>query len=151
PISIDLEGITGRVVAFPVPEGIYGQVAGIKGKALYTSYPIEGAISPETNGTEPQPKGTLESYDYKDQKRETLLSGISGFSLSQEGKTLLVRSGKKLRVLPAGAKPEEKSGDAASRKSGWIDLSRVKVSIDPGVEWRQMAHEAWRLQRDHFW
>src|SRR5207245_1473329 len=39
PVVIDLEGIAERVVAFPVPEGLYGQVAGIQGKALFTSFP----------------------------------------------------------------------------------------------------------------
>jgi len=151
PVRIDLEGISSRVVAFPVPEGIYGQVAGIKGKALFTSFPIEGALPPDPPATDAPPKGTLEQYDFKDQKREVLTGGISSFSLSMESKTLLVRAGRKLRVLAAGAKPDEKAGDSPSRKSGWIDLGRVRVSVDPGVEWQQMAHEAWRLQRDHFW
>lgn len=151
PIRIDLEGISSRVVAFPVPEGIYGQVAGIKGKALFTSFPIEGALPPDPPNTETAPKGTLEQYDFKDQKREVLMSGVSSFSLSMQGKTLLVRAGKRLRVVVAGVRPDDKLGDTPSRKSGWIDLGRVRVSVDPGVEWRQMAHEAWRLQRDHFW
>jgi tricorn protease len=25
------------------------------------------------------------------------------------------------------------------------------VSVEPRLEWRQMLHEVWRLQRDHFW
>src|SRR5476651_88274 len=99
PIRIDLEGISERVVAFPVPEGIYGQVAGIKGKALFTSFPIEGALPPDTGNAEPAPKGTLEVYEFRDQKREVLMSGISGFSLSMERKTILVRAGRKVRVL----------------------------------------------------
>jgi tricorn protease len=37
------------------------------------------------------------------------------------------------------------------RRSGWIDLSRIQVSISPPSEWEQMYREAWRLQRDHFW
>ena len=35
--------------------------------------------------------------------------------------------------------------------SGWIDLERVKVSVQPAAEWRQMFREAWRLQREQFW
>jgi len=27
----------------------------------------------------------------------------------------------------------------------------MRVAVTPGVEWRQMFREAWRLQRDHFW
>ena len=30
-------------------------------------------------------------------------------------------------------------------------LQRLKVLIEPEAEWKQMLHEAWRLQRDHFW
>ncbi|HLJ56149.1 MAG TPA: S41 family peptidase [Chthonomonadaceae bacterium] len=150
-IKIDLDGIAGRVVAFPVPEGIYGQVTGIKGKALYTAFPIEGALPPEAPVTDPAPKGTLEQYDFKEQKRETLMSGVSEFALSMLGKTLMVRAGRRVRVVVAGVRPDDKAGDGPSRKSGWIDLGRLRVSVDPAAEWRQMAHEAWRLQRDHFW
>ena len=41
--------------------------------------------------------------------------------------------------------------DGASRRSGWLDLDRVRVSVNPGSEWSQMFKEAWRLQRDFFW
>src|SRR5947199_384772 len=116
PIKIDLEGIADRVVAFPVPEGIYGQVSGIKGKALYTAFPIEGALPPDPPVTDPAPKGTLEQYDFKEQKRETLMSGISGFALSLQGKTLLVRAGKRVRVVVAGTRPDDKAGESPSRK-----------------------------------
>jgi tricorn protease len=32
-----------------------------------------------------------------------------------------------------------------------VDLSRLRVQIDPAAEWRQMFEEAGRLMRDHFW
>jgi tricorn protease len=148
-VEIDFDGIHDRVVAFPVPEGRYGQIAGIKGKALFTSYPVEGAVS-QGNG-EPGPKGVLEMYDFKEQKHEPLIHKVSEFTLSQDGKTLVYRSARKLRVVVAGVKPDDKAGAESGRKSGWIDLGRTKVSLEPGVEWKQMAHEAWRLQRDYFW
>jgi tricorn protease len=148
-VEIDLEGIQNRVLAFPVPEGRYGQIAGIKGKVLFTSYPVEPAIG--QGGGEPGPKGVLEVYDLKELKHEPLIQKVSEFTLSRDGKTLAYRSARKLRVVIAGVKPDEKAGPEAGRKSGWIDIGRIKVSLDPGVEWRQMAHEAWRLQRDYFW
>ena len=46
-------------------------------------------------------------------------------------------------------KPE--GGDAPGRETGWANLDRVKVSIRPDAEWRQMYAEAWRLQREQFW
>jgi tricorn protease len=150
PCEIDLEGITDRVVAFPVPEGLYGQILGIKEKVLFTSFPSEGAIVRDVVG-EPTPRGTLEMYDFKQLKHEPLVAEMSDFTLSQDGKTLVYRAGRRMRAIIAGLKPDEKAGQEPGRKSGWIDLGRIKVSVEPGVEWQQMAHEAWRLQRENFW
>jgi tricorn protease len=152
PIQIDLEGIEKRLLAFPVEEGIYGRIAGIKdGRVVYSRFPAEGALSSSWMPGVPPAKGVLWSYDFDQQKEERLLGGLSGFSLSPNGEYLAYRSGSRLRVLKAGAKPDKEGGSAPSRKSGWINLNRVKVSIEPGTEWRQMYREAWRLQRDQFW
>ncbi len=153
-VKIDLEGIQDRVLAFPVPDGIYLQVEALEGKVIFTSVPPEGTLGNSSHypsGTPPA-KATLEVFDWKTLKAETLLSGISHFRSSLDRKMLVVRSGERLRVVKAGEKPEEgASKDPASRKNGWIDLGRVKVLVEPALEWRQMYREAWRLQRDHFW
>lgn len=151
-VQIDLEGIEKRILAFPVEEGIYGRIAGIKdGRVIYSRYPAEGALNVPWLPGVPPAKGTLLVYDFEQQKEETLLNRLSGFKVSPDGATLAYRSGRRLRVMKAGAKPDKEAGDAAGRKSGWIDLDRVKVSVEPGTEWRQMYREAWRLQRDQFW
>ncbi|HKZ83882.1 MAG TPA: PDZ domain-containing protein [Anaerolineae bacterium] len=153
PIQIDLDGIESRIVAFPLPEGIYGRVAGTKnGKVLYSRYPVEGSLQqPWPPPTEPPAKGTLLTYNFEEQKEETIVGGITDFEIGRDGTTLIVRAGNRLRVLKAGEKPDREAGDEPGRKSGWLDLSRVKVSVVPGAEWGQMFREAWRLQRDQFW
>jgi tricorn protease len=151
PLQIDLEGIAGRVVAFPVPAGRYSQIRGLKGKVLFTSYPVEGALDQSwMPGTAPPAKHAIEVYDFEERSRETLIEGVSNFAVSRDSKMLIYRAGTRLRVLKAGEKPKEDAG-APGRKSGWLDLNRVKVSVDRGAEWEQMYREAWRLQRDHFW
>ncbi len=152
-IEIDLAGIADRILAFPVPDGRYQQIAAIKGKVLYTSLPIEGSLNMNWfQLTEPPAKATLEVFDFETLKPETLISGITNFKLSDDRKTLIYRAGNRLRVLKAGEKPDEKAAsEPPGKKSGWIDLSRARVSVDPPAEWRQMFREAWRLQRDHFW
>ena len=151
PITIDLEGISQRVVAFPYPRGNYGQIAGIEGKVIFTAFPIPGTSSGEDNS---RPRGVLHVYDFKEQKKDTLVSGIEGFELSRDGKTLVYVTGNRLRVIRAGKKveaekPESRGGP--NRQTGWIDLNRIKASIVPTAEWHQMYREAWRLQRDFFW
>jgi tricorn protease len=150
-IEIDLEGIADRALAFPVSEGRVGRVEGIKGKVLFSTYPIEGARGRSRAEETPAARGALESFDLETQKQERLVEGISDFSVGRDGKALLVQSGDKLRVLKAGEKAPEKKEDKPGRESGWIDLGRTKVSIQPAVEWRQMFQEAWRLQSEQFW
>lgn len=153
-VEIDLDGIAERVIAFPVPEGRYGRVQGVAEKALFSSFPVEGTRNHDWFDTTPKAKGTLESYDFETQKQERLVEGISDFSIGRDHKTLLYRAAERLRVLKAGEKPPEKKDDNADkpgRHGGWIDLDRVKVSVNPAAEWRQMFQEAWRLQREHFW
>jgi tricorn protease len=151
PVQIDLQGIQRRIVAFPVDDGRYGRVLGLKGgRVVYSIYPVEGALDQPFIQTEPPARGDLMIYKYEDQKEETLAVEISDFSLSRDASTLIYRAGNRLRVLKAGERPEDRSSKP-SRESGWIDLGRISLPLVPSTEWRQMFREAWRLQRDHFW
>ena len=58
---------------------------------------------------------------------------------------------RRLRVMDATATADGLSEEGAPRVTGWLDLDRVKVSVEPHREWQQMFKEAWRLQRDQFW
>jgi tricorn protease len=149
-IVIDLEGITSRAIPFPVAEGRYRSVRGIKGKVLFLLYPIQGAI--HQNWDSDEPMGHIDCYDFEKRKNETLIDGVSSFHLSRDYKTLIYRSRRRLRALKAGEKPAKTdNGDRPGRESGWLDLHRVKVSVQPAAEWKQMFAEAWRLQREQFW
>lgn len=154
PTEIDFEDIHLRVFTVPLPGGIYGQVAGLdKKRLIVTSFPVEGQLNKDwLSEAEEEDKGTLILYDFHNAKSEELVHGIGSFTLSMDGKTLAYRTGNRLRVSPAGQKPDEKhEHDPPSRESGWIDLSRVRCAVVPTLEWRQMYREAWRLQREFFW
>ncbi|OYT75497.1 MAG: hypothetical protein CFK49_02755, partial [Armatimonadetes bacterium JP3_11] len=131
PTQIDFEDIHLRVITVPLPAGIYGQVAGLgKRRVLATQYPVEGTLGQSWLDSDSEGKGTLLMYDFNTAKTETLASKVSDFTLSRDYKTLAYRSGKRLRVLPAGQKPDEKHEQAPpSRESGWIDLSRVRCAV----------------------
>ena len=155
PIEIELDGLPDRLVGFPVPEGKYRRVGGVQGKAIFSSFPVEGSRRHNFYGAAAEAKGSLLVYDFETQKQDRLVEGISDFWLGRDGKTLLYRANDRLRVIKAGDKPPEpvagQDPNAANRTTGWIDLDRVKVSVRPAAEWRQMFREAWRLQREHFW
>jgi tricorn protease len=151
PVEIDLDGITRRAVPFPVSIGRYGKVVGIKGKAIFSSYPVQGTRGRDVTANPQSGTGTLEVFDYESQEQQQVADKLTDFWLGPDGKTLLYQSGDRFRVVRAGEKREEEKDDSPGRASGWVDLDRIKVSVQPGAEWRQMFREAWRLQRDHYW
>src|SRR5207244_8526356 len=76
------------------------------------------------------------------------------FVVSADRNTMVVRDGHRLRALAAEKADHSDNGsksDEPSRKTGWIDLNRIRLSVEPRAEWRQMLREVWRLQRDQFW
>ena len=154
PLAVDLAGIAQRVAPFPVAEGRFGQIAGVAGgKVVWTLLPIHGAHG---RGGHKEGPGRLEMFDFATLRAETLLDKLDHFELAADHVTLVAREGKQLRAIAADRKRDSRgdpqaASDAPSRKSGWIDLARIRVSVDPRAEWRQMLREVWRLQRDHFW
>ena len=152
-VTIDFAGIESRVITFPVPEGVYERILGGRGRAFYSFRPIEGSLDQQwLESGEPPAKCDLECYDLDKERTETIYEGMSDFSVSQDAKTLAVRTGNQLRVLPVGTKWEDVSDkESSSRESGWVEVDRMRIEVSPRDEWRQMFREAWRLQRDQFW
>ncbi len=150
-LRIDLEGIERRIAPFPTPDARYGQVIGIPGKVLFTSFEAHGALDDLEHAEDDERRdlGALRSHNFKELKTETVAESVSWFDVSLNRKKVLYASGRRLRVIAAGEKAPSENGHP--RKTGWIDLHRVKVSVEPAREWEQMFREAWRLQRDHFW
>ena len=151
-VDIDFDGIAERILTFPVPEGRYSQMVGLNKKAVWISVPVQGAQVEDNPPELVEPKGTLEANEFKTLKTEVLGTGFFGFTVSADRKQMLLYAGSKLRVAKAGEKLDKAADkESAGRKRGWLDLQRLKVLIEPAAEWKQMLHEAWRLQRDHFW
>jgi tricorn protease len=151
PLRVDLEGIAQRVAAFPVAENRFGKLAGAaNGKVLWTVLPIEGQ---QGRGGHKEGSGRLEVFDFEMQRADTLMAKADDFALGTDHHTVLIREGRRWRAIAVDHREDRREdvGEAPSRKNGWLDLGRIRVSVDPRLEWRQMLREVWRLQRDHFW
>lgn len=154
PVTIDAAGMPHRILAFPVEEGSYARVAGAKDRAIFSRFPVRG-IKPGRRDDDDE-GGTLLAYDFTAQRSATLAGDIDGFVLGNDARTLVYESRRKLRAIDAGGElpeeePEEKPPTEMNRRSGWLDLGRIGVAVEPRAEWAQMLREAWRLQREQFW
>ncbi len=150
-VSVDLDGIARRVVAFPVAEGLFGTLLAAPGKVFYTEL---GIASSHGRGGHKDLPTRLKGFDFDELASETWFERCDQVTLSADCSTLAVRVKDRIRVVAVSRGPcrdEGSKDESPSRKSGWIDLGRVRASITPQTEWRQMFFEVWRLQRDQFW
>ncbi|HZV91696.1 MAG TPA: PDZ domain-containing protein, partial [Caldimonas sp.] len=153
-LRIDLDGIDARVAAFPVSEGRFERIAGAAGgKVVWNMQNVVGAHG---RGGHKEVAGKLELFEFATLRTETLADKADAFEIAADGVSLVYRDGKRLRAIaaekPPGASPENAIDDKTpSRRNGWLDLERLRVSVEPRREWRQMFREVWRLQRDQFW
>ena len=137
-IKIDLEGISERIEAFPVPSRNYGQLNALNGKVMYI------AEESEAEG------GSMYVYDLNLLKEESLISGIEGFTLSADQQWMAYHTPThRLRFIAAGTKGDD--SDTSFQNGGWIDFQRIPLSVCPMKEWIHMFDEAWRLQKELFW
>ncbi len=94
---------------------------------MWFCVPVKGALMEEWTPEPPAPQGTLEVCDFKKLKVETLGHGVNSFSLSADRKQVLLFVIKKLRVLKAGEKVEERRRQVAR---GRLDRSAMAESTD---------------------
>jgi len=155
-VEVDFDGIAGRVLGFPVEEAQYDQLVAVKGRVLYTRFPVKGIKNAGSDDEEEDGAlGSLLAYDFENLRQATIATDVSEIRLGNDGRTLIYRSHNRLRAIDAtadlGDDEPEKPSNESGRKSGWIDLDRANVEIEPRDEWAQMYREAWRLQIEHFW
>jgi tricorn protease len=123
---IDAEGVPGRVVALPEPEGRYYGLTAVEGGLVYLNGDRE-----------------LKRYDLEKRKSETILEDVDNYQVAAKGKKFIYRSGSDYGIADLSA--GQKAG------AGKLDLDRMELRIDPLTEWRQIYVDAWRIMRDWFY
>jgi tricorn protease len=160
PVTIDFERINQRILALPLPARNYRRLIAGKEGVLFL---VEGG--PVTNLGGPDVL-SASRFDLKTRKTEKVVDGVTFFTVSENGEKVLYR-----QVTPgeniAGAQPTPgqwtiapstpasaaTNATAAGVRTGPqnLKLDSMEVRIDPLAEWKQMYHEAFRLERDFFY
>ena len=131
PVVIDLEGFESRAMMLNVEPGSFNSLAVNDKNVLMYIRSGDGLPA-------------IKAYDItKDEDGEkNVLAPAFGFGLSADGKKMIAGG-------PAGwgivsAAPGQSLSDT-------LPMDRMTGYVDPREEWRQIFHEAWRIQRDFFY
>ncbi len=151
-VQLDRTGLAERVVAFPVPAGRYTGLSAAHDGFLWLSEPLEGVLGEGRAGPGARPaRASLVRFDLVQRRASHLVDELDGYTVSGDGRTVVVRDGGHLRALPADHRVETPPDGEPSPEVVDIDLGRVRLEVLPALEWAQMYGEAARLMRDHFW
>jgi len=136
-IKIDFDGLPDRVTRVPVGADNYFGLTVTKEHLLYAR---GGSFF---YGRESFPETSLVIYSLKDRKESTLAENIQGYTISYDGKKVLVRQGGGYKLYDV--KPDGKNS-AKNVATDGMTVDRV-----PHEEWVEMFNEVWRRYRDFFY
>ena len=139
PVRVDLDGIADRAVVVPVEGGNISQLDARDHRVFYMLLALQ-----KIDGNLPHQKSSLHVYDFDAAKDATIAEDVTDFSLSADGKTVLVKQNDSWLVL------ETKGGADHDDAKKTLDLSDMSMLVDPRAEWGEMFDNGWRLERDFF-
>ncbi len=142
PVRIDFEGLKSRIAGFPVAERRYEELAVACDGALFYLERRQPGVTAELPGTELENDAELYRFDFSERKAKSLKQGVADFSMSADGK----------KVLLAYAKGKLEIGDANDKLDVKpIDLSQLGMYVDPVAEWQQIFDETWWMEKEFFY
>ena len=130
---VDAAGMIGREQVLKAGNGNYQKLQAGPDAVYYGAVPADG-----DDGT-----FELRSLGLEADEPVTIAGGIGDYRVAADGKHAVVRFSGKLARL-------ETKADQDPVKNA-IDLSRMKILIDPPREWRQEFVDGWRILRDWFY
>ena len=159
-VKVDFEKIGQRILAMPIPARNYTELLTGKEGVLFL---VEGPLVAPLNGPDTL---TAHRFELKTRRTDKLVENILAFYVSADGEKLLYRhaggpqSGGtapaqawSIAPLPAapfpGAAGAGGGGNPAGAKN--LNFASMDVRIEPMVEWKEIYHEAFRLERDFFY
>ncbi len=172
--KIDFDGIDQRILSFPIQQGTFSSLqAGAAGQVYYLSRP-----EPSADRRAGPSGGTVTRYDLDKRKSDSVQQGVTTFELTPDGRKMLYatgggRGGERTWVISStgGGGPSglaalvggsfgggrrsrgsaEPAGASGSGDAKVLRLDAIEVKVVPQDEWKQILHEAWRVNRDFFY
>jgi tricorn protease len=140
--SIHVDGLKERIIALPVAERSYDNLEVAKDGGLFFIERVQPGISNEPPNA---PRGAIHKlmrFDFKSQKASRVFDLVQNYTMSADGKTLLV----------LGANNRLLTGNAGKQVSGkTLRLNDVRMFVNPRDEWVQIFNDVWRMEAEYFY
>ncbi|HEY2017650.1 MAG TPA: PDZ domain-containing protein [Bryobacteraceae bacterium] len=155
-VKIDFDKIGQRILALPLTPRNYQRLVPGKDGVVFVQEGgpvVQSLVGPNSM--------TVQKFDLKTRRAERLVDNITFFAVSDNGEKMLFRQNVPGAAAagaggpPAGTwtiAPAAPAPPAGPRPNAQVlRLDAMEVRVDPPAEWKQMYHEAFRLERDFFY
>ncbi|MFT3723315.1 MAG: PDZ domain-containing protein [Hyphomonadaceae bacterium] len=141
PSRIDIDGLNRRIEALPIAERNYSNLLATQaGDLLFIRRPQAGASNGPLPGAEAA-EAELMRFNFTTKKEEQVAQAVMAARLSADGKRVVAQT-------PVGLVWMDAKSSAAAKP---VNVSDMKVMIDPRREWRQIFDEAWLMEKAYFY
>ncbi len=141
-VRVDANGLSGRIVALPVPEANYGSLAAAQDGRLYYLDSVQGGAINPLPGNTSATRNVLRRFDFEERESTSLQEGVADFALSAAGSHIIAQ--KVDGSIVVGEAADELELEA-------LDTSGMRIRVNPRREWQQIFDEAWRMEQEFFY
>jgi tricorn protease len=141
-VKIDVEGISQRILALPIPAKNYNNLLTGKSGILFLA---EGPMV-ATEGDLPE---TIQKFDLSKRKVDKWIEDVNDYTVSFDGSKILYRKGEAWTTASADDAPGP--GGPPKPGLGPLKLDGWEVYVEPRAMWKQIYNETWRIERDFFY
>src|SRR6185503_697201 len=136
-MSVDFDGIAGRVARAPIGADNFGGLAAKPGFLVYSQGP---AFYYGRQGDRPT---QIKLFSLKDRKETVLAEEGTGWAMSRDGSKIMTRQNQNFSIYDATP-----AGDKSKKP---VSTAGLVVDRVPAEEWNQIFNEVWRRYRDWFY
>ena len=140
--QIDLQNLSQRIVALPIAERNYRNLAVGKEGNLFYLQAVQPGASVEPPGAKEGAKNVLLRFDFEEKEATSLLTGVNGFVISAKGTHMIInKADGSLEVAEIADELEPEK----------LMLDGLRLRVNPREEWVQIFDEAWRMEKEYFY
>jgi tricorn protease len=144
-VKVDIEGISQRILALPIPAKNYINMLSGKSGILF----LQEVASALSEDDQRNLTATIEKFDLSKRKVDKWLEEVNDYAVSFDGGKILYRKGE--AWVTASADDAPSAGGPPKPGLGPLKLEGWEVYVEPRAMWKQIYNETWRIERDFFY